>query len=141
MSATVSMRLRHLLVQQFFQPDIAPAPPANLYVCLTYDVLAANAPGLMLNEPLLGSYARRVYPLDSAHWAASGFGEVLNIDAVTFPAATLDWGLMAGWALSDTSGVGTGLVYASGSLVTPTYVEAGRTIVVAPRGIALGLYD
>jgi hypothetical protein len=55
--------------------------------------------------------------------------------------ATLDWGLMMGWAVLDTLSVGTGRVLACGSLVTPTYCEAGRTLIVAPRNISLGLYD
>lgn len=141
MTATVSMHLRDLMVKLAFRNDVTPAPPANLWVGLTYDVAPSNSPGYLTNEPILGGYLRQSYPLASTHWAASGFGEVANIAAITFPEATLDWGLLQGWALYDTSSVGTGKTWASGSLVTPTYVEENRTIVVSPRGIVIGLYD
>lgn len=139
MSATVAMKARARMVERLFVDP--PAGLANLYAALTWDVAPANAYGLMLGEPLLGDYARVAVPLGSSHWASSGFGEVVNTQAIVFPMATLDWGLLQGYALLDNTNIGQGEVYVTGSLQTPFYCRAGNVPVIAAYGITVGLYD
>ena len=139
MSSTVSMKLRAKMVERVFLEP--PADLVALYVALTWDVAPSNAYGLMLGEPVFGGYARVAIELGPVWWQSTGYGEVLNRHTVTFPMATLDWGLLQGWALTDDPATGAGDTYAVGNLQTPFYCRAGNVPTVAVSGIAVGIYD
>lgn len=139
-SASVGMRLRHLMVQAIFQPDTF-VGPTNVWCALTYDVVPVNGYGPIMNEPLVGDYDRVQIPLTSANWKTTGYGEVVNAGVILFPEATFDWGYLQGWALMSTAEAFSGEVLASGGLHTPVYVPATMQPALAPSSIGLGLLD
>jgi len=91
--------------------------PTTLYVGL---LTAATAPDAgTVTEVSGGSYARvAVNPLD-ANWAApsAGNGTTSNVAAITFPAATADWGLVTNFGIFDASTAGNLLIH---GVVSPT---------------------
>lgn len=139
MSSTVGMKLRAKALERVFLDPPADLP--QLYCALTWDVAPVNAFGLMLGEPMLGDYDRVAVPLGPTHWRSSGFGEVVNSQLIQFPMATVDWGLLQGWALLDDPDIMQGETYATGSLQTPFYCRAGMIPTVYYSGIVIGIYD
>lgn len=70
--------------------------PSALYVSLHTGSLADDASGTEVSG---GSYARVQVDPDDANWSApnSTGGVTANVNAITFPAPTADWGTIA-WA-------------------------------------------
>lgn len=128
---------RTLLLRAVFTPD-AVTLPTSLKVCLTLTVPPANAVMEQLVEPPGLVYVRQTLPLDAAHWAPSGFGELYNTTTVTFPQVVDSWGLLVGWALVDT--VSTQCVSA-GALKEPMATIPGMVPYVDPGALVLGIQD
>jgi hypothetical protein len=135
------MFFREMLLRSFFQPDLA-APADTLYAAVTLAVAKINQSGLTILEPTVPAYARVGIPLDSADWQLDGFGGVYNVNEVVFadPDPGDDWGYLAGWALLDAPD--TGMVLASGPLVTPTpFTSDMPGVSIPPQGITVALHD
>lgn len=77
-----------------------PAPPANWYVALFTSTTDDGAGG---TEVTGGSYARKAVAASGAQWTrgTGGPGTVTNTNAITFAAATADWGTVTHAALYD----------------------------------------
>lgn len=135
MSGTVSMWAREAIVREVFRKE-------NLitacWVALTNTVPPANAEWQLLTEPAFG-YARRQVPLDIANWGLTGYGEVYNLNEITYPTPTSKWGLIQGYALMTAATEGETI--AVGSLVNPMRVDFGKAPVVKAGGIVIGLFD
>jgi hypothetical protein len=128
---------RTLLLRAVFTPDAVTLPSA-LSVALTLTIPPANAVLEQLVEPVAASYVRQSIPLDAAHWAPTGFGELYNTIKVTFPQAVTAWGLLTGWALLDP--VSTQCVSA-GALMEPFSAIIGAVPYVDPGALVLGIQD
>lgn len=86
--------------------------PTSIYVGLMTAVTDGEAG--TITEVTGGSYARvAVAPLD-ANWSApvAGNGTTSNVAAVTFPAATADWGIATHFGIFDAATLGNLLIYA-----------------------------
>lgn len=141
MSATVSVALRDLLLQAYFNPD-GFTGTGQLYAAVTGSVGLANASGDMLDEPGAAAYARAIAPLDSLTWALTGFGEAYNLVDLDFPPPNTgeDWGLLTGWALLDAPD--SGMTLAVGALIRPIYYTADLPqLSLGPGAITVALHD
>jgi len=107
--------------------------PASYYVAL-YTTACADTAG---TEVTGGSYARVAISRATGAWNATdgSNGIISNVGAITFPAATADWGTVQSWCLMDASTVGNPVVCANltasrnittGS--TPSYAASALTI-------------
>jgi hypothetical protein len=95
--------------------NTAYTPVATVYLALSTTV---PTDGGGVTEPSGGSYARTACSFS----AASG-RQIQNSGAVTFPAATADWGTIVGWALYDASSGGNILFFGE-CLATPKVFTA-----------------
>lgn len=102
--------------------------PTSYYVALYTAACSDSAAG---TEVTGGSYARVAIARSQAAWngtqgsagaASTGInGTISNAAAITYPAATADWGLVTHWGIIDTS---TG----AGNLIICEQLTASRTI-------------
>ena len=99
--------------------------PSALYIALFTAVTDGEAG--TVTELSGNGYARVVYnPLD-ANWTApiAGNGTTTNALAVTFPAATADWGIISHFGIFDALTTGNLLIYAP--LTTARNITNGST--------------
>ena len=116
--------------------------PAGLWVTYTRAVPVDNASGSMLDEPTAGFTRAGVGAVTSASWDVTDFGEIYNVDVVDFAAATANLGLLLGWAVVDSAGIGTGNCWAVGPLSEPFTCDNGETPQsVDIADLVFGLYD
>lgn len=96
-------------------------PPTDLQVALFTAITDGEAG--TVTEVAGGGYARVSVPPGTANWAATvgGNGTTSNVNAITFPAPTANWGQVTGWGIYDQ--LGNLLYYAN--LTTPKTVNAG----------------
>lgn len=96
--------------------------PTTLYVAL-FTAAPGEAGGG--TEVTGGSYARVSVANASAQWAATsgGNGTTSNVNAITFPAPTANWGQATHWAIMDAPTAGNMLAYAA--LTTPKTINNG----------------
>ncbi len=90
-----------------------------------------------------GSYARQsLNPLD-ANWAdvSGGNGTTSNSSAITFPAATGDWGTITHVAIVDNSTYGSGNMFFWGSLTVTKIVTNGDTFQFATSQLSVRVDD
>lgn len=114
---------RSQLLYSLFARDQANYPP-YLWLALSGIVPMAGDSGIHLDEPTDPAYGRIRTATTSAWWAPSGSGTLANAQVLSFASPTVDWGLIAGWALVD-SASGGGNLYVVGELTTPARVVAG----------------
>lgn len=101
--------------------------PASYYVALYTTACSDSAAGTEVSG---GSYARVAITRGTADWngthgtttgASSGTGGTIsNAAAITFPAATADWGTVTHWGIVDAS--------TAGNVVICSALTASRTI-------------
>ena len=103
--------------------------PATLYVALmTTGLSPGESAGSALAEPADG-YARVAIAVGASNWAAPyGSGAVENVNDITFPAATADWGEITHWALCDAATNGNVLLW--DRALDSMYVGSGQQVVV-----------
>jgi len=72
-----------------------------------------------------GSYARVAVTQLDANWNApvGNDGHTDNVNAITFPAPTANWGSVTHWAFFDAASAGNMLIH--GGLTTPKTVNSG----------------
>lgn len=85
--------------------------PGTVYVAL-YTTTCADTVG---TEVTGGSYARASIDTIDASWNATNGsnGIISNVGAITFPAATADWGTVQSWCILDASTAGNAIVCAN----------------------------
>lgn len=96
--------------------------PTTLYVGL-FTAAPGEAGGG--TEVSGGSYARVAVANSAAEWAApvAGNGTTSNLNAITFPAPTGDWGQATHWAIFDAATAGNQLI--NEALTTPKTINNG----------------
>lgn len=100
-------------------------PPSHLWVALSSTDPLQDGSGI--TEPTgVGSYAR-VSTTPGTDWGATtvGTGQAVNLNQVTFPKCTSDWGTMLFFAIFDASTSGNML--GSGALTTPQIIKTNNT--------------
>lgn len=104
--------LENKLIDHIFQ-NTAFTSPSTLYVALFTAVSDGEAG--TVTEVSGGSYARVAVTANSSNWsdATGNNGTTSNVNAVTFPAATADWGTVTHFGIYDASTAGNLLVYAA----------------------------
>lgn len=141
MSLVLTTFGRQAMVTQWWVRDLADST-SSVWVAYTVTVPPGNADGTQLDEPdPAHGYARLEIPLNSSHWAPTGFGEIFNSLSDTFSTPTSDWGYISGLALLDDATVGAGHVIATGEVAEPFRCPAGITPVVNVGDITIGLYE
>ena len=100
------------------------APPANWYISL-HTATTTDAGGG--TEVSGGAYARVAVAASTAQWTASsaGNGTTSNVNAITFPAATANWGTVVDFAIWDASSAGN--MWFHGPLTTSRTINSGDT--------------
>ena len=107
----------------YSQPDV--------YVGLVgkYDAAQLEA-GTLTHELSGGSYARVGSIRGNSYWSAGGTsGLTDNESAITFPAATSEWGHVSGIFIADATSTGNILLY--GSLTATKFVENTDQFIVS----------
>lgn len=141
MSLVLTTYGRQAMVTQWWVRDLADAT-TSVWVAYTVNVPPANADGSQLEEPdPADGYGRLEIPLDSGHWAPTGFGEIFNALEDFFPSPTSDWGFISGLALLDDGAVGLGNVVATGVVAEPFRCPVGTTPRLDVGAITIGLYE
>lgn len=106
--------------------------PASYYIALNTAACSDSSQG---TEATGGSYARVAITRGTAAWngthgtttgASSGTnGTISNAAAITFPAATADWGTVSHWRINDASTAGNDIVCAA--LTASRNITTGAT--------------
>ena len=104
------------------------APPENWYLALIRNnVPNAFSDGTELDEPPAGvGYGRLIIPNDPTIWATDGYYLTSNVVALTFSAATADWGRINYWALCNAPE--EGYVYFTGRFPQANSVATGDQV-------------
>jgi len=121
------------IIKYWFQNDgAAAAKPATIYAAL-YTVLPTDA-SASGTEVTGGSYARVAITNSAVNWAGptANDGTVTNGAAITFPAATANWGTIVGVALYDAATVGNELWH--GALTASKVINSGDPALSFPIG-------
>lgn len=116
---------------------IGSGTPATLYVALM--LAGANAQGGGV-EVSGGSYARVAVTNSNVYWtgpSATWPAVCSNVDAITFPAATADWGTVGFFAIYDAP-TGGNLIW-WGSLATSEDIPSGDTYSITAGNLNLAL--
>jgi hypothetical protein len=85
------------------------ARPATVYIALSTTQPSDNGSGF--TEPGVGAYARVAVTNDATEWPAASSGSKANANAVQFPTATADWGLITHYGLFDVASGGNLLMW------------------------------
>lgn len=118
---SLSNYLENALLDHLFQEGTADYVSPTIYVALSKADPGEDGSGI--DEPSGGSYAR--VTTGAASWNLASGDTVDNAAAVTFPEATLDWGVITHFALFDALAAGNMLAY--GALAASKTVVSGQT--------------
>jgi len=126
MANNLSDYLEAQLLNLLFRTQTAWKPTA-IYIALWTATLTDASTGATAGEVSGGSYARQQVTQLDANWTAPGAGGATdNVNAITFPQATANWGTITDVMIVDTSsGAGNCLFY--GALTAPKTVNSGDT--------------
>ncbi len=102
--------------------------PTNLFVGL-YTVAPTDAGGG--TEVTGGSYAR--VSTATADWNTASGGTLTNVNTISFPTASANWGTVVAFGLFDASTAGNMLVW--GNLQTSKYTSTGDLLQFLAAGI------
>lgn len=132
-AAALSDYAENKLVDHVFRATaFSESTPASYYVVLYTTACSDSAAG---SEVSGGSYARVAVTRGTAAWngthgnatgASSGTnGTISNASAITFPAATADWGTVTHWGVVDAASAGNQVVCAA--LTASRNITTGST--------------
>ncbi len=109
------------------------AAPSTLYVAL-YTAAPTDAGGG--TEVSGGSYARVAVTCNTTNWAAPGAtnGTTSNSNAITFPAATANWGSIVAVGIFDAASGGNLLIWLTQSSIA---VNSGQTASFASGALSV----
>ncbi len=82
-----------------------------------------------------GSYARVAVTNNDANWPDAVSGSKTNATIVTFPGATLGWGVITHWGIFSASTAGT--LYLYGELSVPRDVISGDVMFFPASGLTI----
>jgi hypothetical protein len=135
--AALSNYLENKLIDHIFQ-GTAYTGPATLYIALFTAVTDGEAG--TVTEVSGGSYARVSVTASLSNWADASLGSngtTTNVNAITFPTATADWGTVTHFGIYDASTAGNLLVYAA--LTTSRSITNGSTASFATAALTVQL--
>lgn len=115
--------------------------PTVLAIALSTAALSSTYTGSLTGAEVYnsGSYGRQALAPSSSNWAAVSNGTTSNTPAITFPAATLDWGTITNVAICDSTTYGGGNVLFWGTLTGNKIVSNGDTFQFAAGQLSLQL--
>ena len=118
--AALSNYLENALVNHVLRNTALTTPGTSIYVGLIkfYESSKLEA-GTLTQEASSGAYAR----VQVTAWDAPSNGATQNTNAVTFPTATADWGMVSGVIIVDAASTGNVLLH--GTLTTAKDVKNG----------------
>lgn len=122
------LMLQHTLGNQAF------TAPGTVYVGLWTATLSDTSTGATAGEVSGGAYARAAVPNSTVNWTYSA-GSIANGTAITFAAATANWGTVTYAALLNASTSGTILYY--WDLPTSKVISSGDTASFAVSSIVI----
>jgi hypothetical protein len=139
--------LENKLIDALFR-GTAYTPPTTLYIALTTtaptDATTGAAGGA---EPADAAYARQSVVGAVGNWWSTGgqttgastgtSGTTSNVAAITFPAATANWGTVVGVLLTDAAGTGAGNALFWGTLTSNKVVSTGDTFQFAAGSLSI----
>ena len=112
--------------------------PANYYIALVTSLPVATSDGTQLSEPLsTAGYGRHQISTDSASWQVNTSFSVSNIDSITFPLPTADWGTISGFVIC--TAVTAGEIICWGRFNFPLYIPTGIPLIIPAGTISIGL--
>jgi len=122
--AAFSNYLENKIIDHVFQ-NTTFTSPSTLYVGLLTAVSDGEAG--TVTEVTGGSYARVAVTASNTEWsdATGNNGTTSNVNAVTFPQATADWGTATHFGIFDAASSGNLLIYAA--LTTSRTITNGST--------------
>jgi hypothetical protein len=112
-----------------------------VYLALSTAAFDANATGTAMSEVTAGGYARVSLANSSATWSAATAGwpsEKHNLNVLSFPAATADWGTPLSAYLCDAS-TGGNAMYGS-DITNPQLVNSGDIAKIAATAFGFNEY-
>lgn len=114
-------------------------PPDNWYLALIINrVPNAFSDGTELDEPPAGvGYGRLVVPNDATIWDTDGYYLTTNITALTWSAATADWGRITYWAICNAPE--EGFVYFTGKLPQAETISSGDQVNIPAGALQIQL--
>jgi len=101
------------------------AAPGTVWAGLWTTTLDDTSTGATAGEVSGGSYARVAITNNQTNWPAPSGGTVKNGVAITFPAATADWGTITHCSVLNAASAGTILYWAA--LTASKIVQNGDT--------------
>jgi len=117
---------------------VYPTVPANFYVAL-YTTMPTAQDGTGAVEVSGGAYARQAVASGTSPWvatAASGTAQqTSNVNQISFPQATANWGTILGIGIYDASSGGNLLWF--GTLTSSQTVNNGFTFVIAANNLVI----
>lgn len=121
MAGTLTTFAKDKILNTWYRSDSAYKPSAVYVGLFTADPTDA---GTLTNEVSGGSYARQQITQANGSWNApadaSGKRRITNVNAVTFPTASANWGTITHAALIDAS--------SSGNMLIVIPLDASKTI-------------
>lgn len=118
--SALSTYLENKLVDHVLRNTAYTTPGTSVYVGLVkYYIADTLEAGTLTEEASGGSYAR----VQVTAWDAASNGATANTNAITFPTASADWGMISGVIISDAASAGNVLLH--GSLTTARDVKNG----------------
>ena len=119
--------LEDLIVNTIFRTGPGGIRPSGLHVALCTAAPTDASNGSNIVEPSGGAYARVAVSQSDAEWTApaSGNGQTSNVNDITFPQATANWGTITHFAICDAASGGNVLYH--GALTTARTVNNGET--------------
>lgn len=108
----------------FFGAGTKPDP---IYVALCFTEPTETGDGTTLNEPTTGGYARVAVPNTATYWQPANAGVKRNLESVSFPTATADWGTTALQYFAFTTALTGGFLIGWGVLANGRRIYSGMT--------------
>lgn len=134
--AALTNYLENKLIDHILQ-NTAFTSPATLYVALFTAVTDGEAG--TVTEVATGSYARVAVTASVSNWsdATGNNGTTANVNTVTFPTATVDWGTVTHFGIYDAPTAGNLLIYAA--LTASRNITTGSTPSFAASALTIQL--
>lgn len=124
--------MNHLLRNSTF------TKPTNICVALTTNNPQDNESNIYSEVANAGSYARVPGCSGNAFWKEYIDGEpTYNLQAITFPQASADWGYVSGVIVFDNDTYGAGNALLGGPLTTPRIVLENDQFIIPISGLSL----
>ncbi len=124
---------KNALMEHAFGIDEYTAP-TEVYIGLSTTAISETVPP---SEPVGDGYARVELANDDTVWSLVTFGNIRNLDHITFPEAEGHWGTISHFFIADDDSAGNILVY--GALNSSKSIQSGETAVISINDLSIAL--